>query len=48
MRAVAGGQPRKTAADVLGVHYKTVARWVRAARRPGGVDANPHPLQHPA
>lgn len=30
-------------ATVLGVHYKTVARWVRAARTPGGLDAQPQP-----
>src|SRR5262245_24434475 len=41
--AVADGQPRTTVAQVLGVHPKTVARWVRAARQPGGLDATPHP-----
>jgi transposase len=41
VQAVADGQPRSTVARVLGVHYKTVARWVRAARQPGGVDAQP-------
>src|SRR5947199_10000551 len=46
-RAVADGQPRATVAKVLGVHYKTVARWVRAARRPGGVDAKPQPAPAP-
>jgi transposase len=40
-RAVADGEPRKTVAKVLGVHYKTVARWVRQARTPGGVAAKP-------
>src|SRR3954453_23166692 len=44
--AVTAGQPRATVAQVLGVHYKTVARWVRAARKPGGLDAKPQP--HPA
>ncbi|MBN9523686.1 IS630 family transposase [bacterium] len=43
MRAVEGGTPRATVATVLGVHYKTVARWVRAARTPGGLDAKPQP-----
>jgi transposase len=43
VRAVAGGESRKTVAKVLGVHYKTVARWVRQARTPGGVAAKaPH------
>jgi transposase len=43
VRAVADGQPRKTVAEVLGVHIKTVSRWVRAARQPGGLDARPQP-----
>jgi transposase len=43
VRAVAGGESRKTVAKVLGVHYKTVARWVRQDRTPGGVAAKaPH------
>jgi transposase len=41
VQAVTGGEPRKTVAAVLGVHYKTVARWVRAAQEPGGLDAKP-------
>ena len=43
MRAVEGGASRATVAAVLGVHYKTVARWVRAAEQPGGLDAKPQP-----
>src|SRR4051812_4988388 len=43
VQAVADGQPRKTVAGVLGVHIKTIARWVRAARKPGGLDAKPQP-----
>lgn len=43
MQAVADGEARATVATVLGVHPKTVARWVRAARRPGGLDARPQP-----
>jgi transposase len=39
VQAVADGQPRTTVAAVLGVHRKTVARWVRAARQPGGLEA---------
>ncbi len=42
-QAVAAGQPRQTVADVLGVHIKTVSRWVRAARTPGGLGAKRHP-----
>ena len=38
---MADGEPRATVAAVLGVHYKTVARWVRAAKEPGGLDARP-------
>src|SRR5688572_2543182 len=41
VQAVADGEPRATVAKVLGVHPKTLARWVRAARRPGGLDAKP-------
>src|SRR5262249_43165234 len=47
VRAVTGGQSRRTVAEVLGVHYKTVARWVRAARQPGGVDAKPPSAPEP-
>src|SRR5215212_9578003 len=43
VQAVAQGQPRATVARVLGVHYKTVARWVRESREPGGLDAKPQP-----
>src|SRR6478736_4375767 len=43
VQAVADGQPRKTVAGVLGVHLKTIARWVRAARTPGGLNAKPQP-----
>ena len=41
-------QSRTTVAAVLGVHYKTVARWVRASRHPGGLDARPQPGPAPA
>lgn len=43
VQAVANGQPRRTVAEVLGIHVKTVSRWVRAARHPGGLEAQPHP-----
>jgi transposase len=48
VQAVADGQPRATVAGVLGVHYKTVARWVRAAGTPGGLAAKPRPAPAPA
>jgi transposase len=41
VQAVTDGQARKTVADVFGVHIKTISRWVRAARKPGGLDAKP-------
>src|SRR5215207_3109309 len=41
VRAVAEGQTRATVARVLGVHYKSVARWVRVANQPGGLSAKP-------
>src|SRR5215212_1822777 len=47
VQAVTDGESRKTVAKVLGVHYKTVARWVRAARTPGGLDAKPPPRPEP-
>ena len=47
VQAVAKGESRKTVAKVLGVHYRTVARWVRQARQPGGVDAKPQPRPEP-
>src|SRR3954454_6741366 len=43
VQAIADGEPRATVAKVLGVHIKTVSRWVRAARTPGGLDAKPQP-----
>src|SRR6516162_9511992 len=45
VQAVADGQPRATVAAVLGVHPKTVARWVRLARQPGGLAAKPQPVR---
>ena len=41
VRAVADGESRKTVAHVLGVHSKTVCRWVRETERPAGVAARP-------
>jgi transposase len=48
VQAVTGGESRSTVAKVLGVHYRTVARWVRQARNPGGVDAKPQLRPEPA
>ena len=45
---VAGGESRSDVARILGVHPKTLARWVRLARRPAGLDARPHPGRPPA
>src|SRR5215471_3844843 len=45
---VAGGEPRSDVARILGVHPKTLARWIRLARRPAGLDARPHPGRPPA
>jgi transposase len=47
VQAVIEGQPRGTVAKVFGVHYKTVARWVRASGQPGGVDAKLPPAPAP-
>jgi transposase len=41
VEAVAAGESPTTVANVFGVHRKTVSRWVRAARQPGGLDARP-------
>src|SRR5262249_36592078 len=35
------GEPRATVARILGVHPKTLARWVRSARLPEGLAAKP-------
>jgi len=37
------GEPRATVARILGVHPKTVARWLRLARAPDGLQARRHP-----
>src|SRR5215469_9323954 len=41
VQAVTEGQPRAVVAQVLGVHPKTLARWLRLARQPEGLDAGP-------
>lgn len=48
VQAVAEGEARKTVAAVLGVHYRTVARWVREGREPGGLAAEPQTGPAPA
>ena len=40
---MAAGPARSTVAEVMGVQLKTVARWVRLSRQPGGLDARPQP-----
>src|SRR6185312_1988215 len=43
VQAIVNGESQATVAKVLGVHPKTVARWVRASQCPGGLDAKPQP-----
>jgi transposase len=38
---VGRGERRSAVARILGVHPKTLARWIRLARRPHGLDAKP-------
>jgi transposase len=42
VEAVKGGESTGAVARVLGVHPKSVSRWVRLARQPGGLNARPH------
>ena len=39
---VAQGEPRTTVARILGVHPKTLARWLRQVRQGLGLQAKPH------
>lgn len=48
MQTVADGASRKTVAAALGVDYKTVACWDRAAREPGGLAPAPRTAHPPA
>jgi transposase len=41
------GEPRATVARVLGVHPKTLARWLRQAKQPDGLKAKPQPGPQP-
>jgi transposase len=45
---VAHGESRGDVARILGVHPKTLGRWLRLARKPGGLDPRPHPGRPPA
>src|ERR1700685_1615300 len=38
---VGQGECRAAVARILGVHPKTLARWIRLARQPHGLDAKP-------
>src|SRR5437764_1086151 len=40
---IAQGESRADVARILGVHPKTLARWLRLARHPHGLDPCPHP-----
>src|SRR5215207_1338886 len=44
---VEAGEARATVARVLGVHPKTLGRWLRQARKPGGLAARPAPGRPP-
>jgi transposase len=41
--AVAAGESVLAVANAVGVHIKSVERWVRMARQPKGLDAKPQP-----
>src|SRR6516165_4044840 len=45
---VARGEPRRDVARILGVHPKTLARWLRLSRHPDGLAPRPHPGRPPA
>src|SRR6185437_12551462 len=45
---VAQGESRQDIARILGVHPKTLSRWLRLAQQPGGLDSRPHPGRPPA
>src|SRR5690348_3164457 len=45
---IARGESRADVARILGVHLKTLGRWLRLARQPGGLDPRPHPGRPPA
>jgi transposase len=44
---VTGGESRTDVARILGVHPKTLARWLRLARQPEGLASRPHPGRPP-
>jgi transposase len=41
VQLVTQGERRTTVARILGIHYKTLARWLRLARQPHGLEAKP-------
>lgn len=43
VEAITAGESRLAVANAVGVHVKSVERWVRMARRPNGLDAKPQP-----
>ena len=44
---VAQGESRSAVARILGVHPKSLARWLRLARQPDGLAPKPHPGRTP-
>lgn len=44
---IAQGESRADVARILGVHPKTLARWLRLARQPHGLEPKPHPGRPP-
>jgi transposase len=45
---VGQGEPRSAVARILGVHPKTLARWLRLTRQGQSLEAKPHPGPHPS
>jgi transposase len=41
------GEPHATIARVLGVHVKSISRWLRLAKEPDGLDSRPQPGRRP-
>src|SRR5882757_3049388 len=41
------GEPHGTIARVLGVHVKSISRWLAQARKPHGLDSRPQPGRRP-
>jgi len=47
VKAVSEGQTHATVAEVLGVHVKSISRWVKLARQANGLDAKSLPGRPP-